>query len=68
MTLKDLLDKLYKESEARNKENMAVNDYESISCEVGIQSTIKEIRSWLEEHSFSQKVNDLESITLVRVE
>ena len=67
-TLKNLLDKLYEESETRNKENRAVSDYESISYEVGVQSTIKEIRNWLEEHSFSQKVGSLESITLVRVE
>lgn len=65
-TLKDLLDKLENESKEREKDEL--NDYESISCEVGIQSTIKEIRSWLEEYSFSQKVNDLEAITLVRVE
>lgn len=67
-TLKDLLNKLYEESETRNKENMAVSDYESISYEVGVQSTIKEIGSWLEEHSFSQKITDLDAITLVRVE
>ena len=51
-TLKDLLDKLHKESETRNEENMAINDYESISCEVGVQSTIKEIREWIEKHSW----------------
>jgi hypothetical protein len=67
-TLKNLLDKLYGESETRNKENEAISDYESISYEVGVQSTIKDIRNWLEEHSFSQKVNDLEAITLVRVD
>jgi hypothetical protein len=65
-SLKELLDKLEAESKERMQDEL--NDYESISCEVGIQSTIKEIRSWLEEHSFSQKVNDLENITLVRVE
>lgn len=67
-TLKDLLDRLYKESEARNKENESTHDFESISYEVGVQSTIKEIRSWLEEHSFSRKITDLDAITLVRVE
>jgi hypothetical protein len=51
-TLKDLLDKLYKESEERNEENEATHDYESISYEVGVQSTIKEIREWVENHSW----------------
>ena len=51
-TLKDLLDKLYEESETRNKENMEVSDYESISYEVGVQSTIKEIREWAEKSSW----------------
>ena len=51
-TLKDLLDKLYNESETRNEEYMAVHDFESISFEVGIQSTIKEIREWIEKHSW----------------
>lgn len=67
-TLKDLLDKLYEESETRNKENEATYDYESISYEVGVQSTIKEIRNWLEEHSYSEKITDLDTIVLVRVE
>ena len=66
--LKELLDRLYKESEARNEENEKTYDYESISYEVGVQSTIKEIRSWLEEHSYSEKITDLDAITLVRVE
>lgn len=65
-TLKDLLDKLENESKERMQDEL--NDYESISCEVGVQSTIKEIRSWLEEHSFSGKITDLDAITLVRVE
>lgn len=51
-TLKDLLNKLYEESEARNKKNMAVYDYESISYEVGVQSTIKEIKEWAEKNSW----------------
>lgn len=51
-TLKDLLDKLYEESETRNKKNMAVSDYESISFEVGVQNTIKEIREWAEKNSW----------------
>ena len=46
-TLKELLDKLYTESETRNKENMAVNDYDAISYEVGVQTTIKEIKEWI---------------------
>ena len=66
--LKELLDRLYKESEARNEENEKTYDYESISYEVGVQSTIKEIRSWLKEHSYSEKITDLDAITLVRVE
>lgn len=51
-TLKDLLDKLYEESETRNKKNMAVSDFEAISYEVGVQSTIKEIREWAEKSSW----------------
>lgn len=51
-TLKDLLNKLYEESETRNKKNEAVSDYESISYEVGVQSTIKEIREWAEKNSW----------------
>lgn len=51
-SLKDLLDKLYKESETRNKANMEISDYESISYEVGVQSTIKEIREWAEKNSW----------------
>lgn len=51
-TLKELLDKPYKESETRNEENEAVSDFESISYEVGVQSTIKEIREWAEKNSW----------------
>lgn len=51
-TLKDLLNKLYEESEDRNKKNEAVYDYESISYEVGVQSTIKEIKEWAEKNSW----------------
>ena len=51
-SLKELLDKLYKESEVRNEENERTHDYESISYEVGIQSTIKEIREWAEKSSW----------------
>ena len=51
-TLKDLLNKLYEESETRNKENMEISDYESISYEVGVQSTIEEIRKWAEKNSW----------------
>ena len=65
-SLKELLDKLETESKERMQDEL--NDYETISCEVGTQSTIKEIRNWLEEHSFSQKVSDLENVTLVKVE
>lgn len=67
-TLKDLLDKLYEESETRNKENMAVSDYESTSYEVGVQSTIKEVREWLKENTFSWEVSDNIHINLVRAE
>ena len=67
-TLKELLDKLYAESEARNKENEAVSDFESISYEVGVQSTIKNIRNWLEDNAFSWEVNDTNHISLVRAE
>lgn len=67
-TLKDLLDKLYEESETRNKENEETHDYESISYEVGIQSTIKEIREWLKENTFSWEVSDNVHINLVRAE
>lgn len=56
-TLKDLLNKLYEESEARNKENMEISDYESISYEVGVQSTIKEIKEWAEKNSW-RTLND----------
>lgn len=52
MTLKDLLDRLYKESEERNKENEATHDFEAISYEVGIQSTIKEIREWAKKNAW----------------
>lgn len=51
MTLKDLLDRLYKESEERNEENEATHDFEAISYEVSIQSTIKEIREWAEKNA-----------------
>lgn len=51
-TLKNLLNKLYEESETRNKKNEAISDYESISYEVGVQSTIKEIREWAEKNSW----------------
>lgn len=67
-TLKELLDKLYKESEARNEENELTHDYESISYEVGIQSTIREIREWLKENMFSWEVSDNVHINLVRAE
>lgn len=50
-TLKDLLDRLYEESETRNKENMAVYDYDAISYEVGVQSTIKEIKEWIDKNA-----------------
>lgn len=65
-TLKALLDKLEAESKEREKDELY--GYEELACEAGIQTNIREIRNWLEEHSFSQKVNDLEAITLVRVE
>ena len=67
-TLKDLLDKLYKESETRNKENEATHDFESISYEVGVQSTIRDIREWLKENTFSWEVSDNVHINLVRAE
>ena len=51
-TLKNLLNKLYEESETRNKKNEAISDYESTSYEVGVQSTIKEIREWAEKNSW----------------
>lgn len=65
-SLKELLNKL--ESESKERMEDGFNDYEAISYEIGTQSVIKEIRSWLEEHSFSQKISDLETITLVKVE
>ena len=49
-TLKDFLDKLESESKERMQDEL--NDYETISCEVGVQSTIKEIREWVENHSW----------------
>lgn len=67
-TLKELLDRLYTESETRNKENEAVSDYESISYEVGVQSTIRDIQNWLEDNKFSWEVNDSHHISLVRAE
>lgn len=65
-TLKALLDKLETESKEREKDELY--GYEELACEAGIQANIREIKNWLEENSFSQKVNDLEAITLVRVE
>ena len=65
-TLKELLDKL--ESESKEREKNELYGYEELAMEAGIQNTIKKIRNWLEEHSFNQKVNDLETVTLVRVE
>lgn len=65
-TLKEFLDKLYEESETRNEENEATHDYESISYEVGVQSTINDIRNWLEDNAFSWEVNDTNHISLVR--
>lgn len=67
-TLKNLLDKLYEKSKTRNKENKAIQDFESISYEVGIQSTIRDIQNWLEDNKFSWEVNDSHHISLVRVE
>lgn len=49
-TLKNLLDKLESESKERMQDEL--NDYETISCEVGAQSVIKEIREWVEKHSW----------------
>ena len=49
-TLKDLLDKLENESKERMQDEL--NDYESISCEVGAQSVIKEIKEWAEKNSW----------------
>lgn len=57
-TLKDLLNKLYEESETRNKENMEISDYESISYEVGVQNTIEEIRKWAEKNSWLNDVKN----------
>lgn len=57
-SLKDLLDKLYEESETRNKANMEISDYESISYEVGVQSTIEEIRKWAEKNSWLNDVKN----------
>ena len=58
-TLKELLEKLYKESETRNEENMAVNDYDAISYEVGVQSTIKEIKEWVEKNAWVDESDSL---------
>ena len=58
-TLKELLDKLYQESETRNKENMAVNDYDAISYEVGVQTTIKEIKEWIGKNAWVDKGGSL---------
>ena len=49
-SLKELLDKLEIESKERMQDEL--NDYETISCEVGTQSTIKEIREWAEKSSW----------------
>lgn len=57
MTLEDFLNKLYEESKTRNKENLSVSDYESISYEIGVQFTIDEIRKWAEENPWLH-VND----------
>lgn len=65
-TLKDLLDKLESESKERMEDEL--NDYETISCEVDTQSTIKEIRSWIEDNAFSWKISDTIHISLVRAE
>lgn len=51
-SLKELLDRLYKESETRNEENEETHDFEAISYEVGTQSVIKEIREWAEKSSW----------------
>ena len=58
-TLKELLDKLYQESETRNKENMAVNDYDAISYEVGVQTTIKEIKEWIGKNAWVDEGDSL---------
>lgn len=58
-SLKELLDKLYKESEVRNEENERTHDYESISYEVGIQSTIKEIREWIGKNAWVDEGDSL---------
>lgn len=49
-TLKDLLDKL--ESESKEREEDDLNDYEALAMEVGIQNTIRDIREWVENHSW----------------
>ena len=49
-TLKDLLDKLETESKKREKDELY--GYEELAMEAGIQSTIKEIREWVEKHSW----------------
>lgn len=49
-TLKNLLDKLENESKEREKDELY--GYEEIAMEVGIQSTIKEIREWIEKNAW----------------
>lgn len=49
-TLKDLLDKLEAESKEREKDELY--GYEELAMEAGIQNTIKEIREWVEKHSW----------------
>jgi hypothetical protein len=49
-TLKNLLDKLEAESKEREKDELY--GYEELAMEAGVQSTIKEIREWVEKHSW----------------
>jgi len=49
-TLKNLLDKL--ESESKEREKDELYGYEELAMEAGVQSTIKEIREWVEKHSW----------------
>lgn len=65
-TLKDLLDKLEAESKEREKDELY--GYEELAMEAGIQSTIKEIREWLKENTFSWEVSNNVRINLVRAE
>ena len=68
MTLNDFLNELDEDIQTRLDEATEEGDYESISCEVGRQSTLREIREWVEEHKASLEAPNGQIVTFVEVD